>query len=291
LPGQPGEPGPDIMPPIGPSPEMPQPVAFGEGEGRSRGRRGRRGGRGRAGRGTEGDLPPPPPVAPAYRGPTPADPYFGQIDALFAVLDPDAEIDTTAEPARAVSGASFGEPLPEVAAVDAAVLHEPVMEVAAPTPEALPEALTEAQPGAVVAEVTPGAPSKPARASRARKPKVTAVAPEALAEGAEAAMPERMTEVAAKPARRRSPARAKAAAVETTLAEPVMAWILTHAARLLSSIDLPGSGPGHDVMEVRSASPRIHQPELIALSGTHKKKSRNLAVSCSFFVHRHLVAF
>jgi ribonuclease E len=223
LPGQPGEPGPDIMPPIGPSPEMPQPVAFGEGEGRSRGRRGRRGGRGRAGRGTEGDLPPPPPVAPAYRGPTPADPYFGQIDALFAVLDPDAEIDTTAEPARAVSGASFGEPLPEVAAVDAAVLHEPVMEVAAPTPEALPEALTEAQPGAVVAEVTPGAPSKPARASRARKPKVTAVAPEALAEGAEAAMPERMTEVAAKPARRRSPARAKAAAVETTLAEPVMA--------------------------------------------------------------------
>jgi ribonuclease E len=222
LPGEPGEPGPDIMPPIGPSPEMPQPVAFGEGEGRSRGRRGRRGGRGRSGRGTEGDLLPPPPVVPAYRGPTPADPYFGQIDALFAVLEPEAEIDTAAEPTPVAAGASFAEPMPEGAGLELPVLEEPVLEepvteIALPTPEAVPEA--------VVAEVVPEAPAKPARAARARKPKVAAPAaeaptPEARAEGATA---ELATEVAAKPARRRSAARAKAAPAETALAEPVVA--------------------------------------------------------------------
>jgi ribonuclease E len=241
LPGEPGEPGPDIMPPIGPSPEMPQPVAFGEGEGRSRGRRGRRGGRGRSGRASEGDLPPPP-VVPAYRGPTPADPYYGQIDALFAVLEPEAESDTAA-------GASFAEPMPAAAALDlpvfqetvvqqpafqepvleqpvleGAVLPESVTQIAAPTPEAMPEAVS--------AEVVPAVPVKPARASRARKPKVAApeaVAPEAVADGAAAAVaatavaePDAV-DVVVKPARRRASARAKAVPAEAAVAEPVVA--------------------------------------------------------------------
>jgi ribonuclease E len=229
LPGVPGEPGPDIMPPIGPSPEMPQPVAFGEGEGRSRGRRGRRGGRGRAGRGTEGDLLPPVPAAPAYRGPTPADPYYGQIDALFAVLEPDADIEAGAEPAPVAAGSSFAEPMPEISALglpvlDEPVLAEPVTDIAMPTPEALPEA--------VVAEAVPQVPTKPARAARARKPKAgpAAEAPvadapvaEATVEVAAAAVAEPAPEVAAKPTRRRSPARAKAAAAETAPGESVVA--------------------------------------------------------------------
>jgi ribonuclease E len=229
LPGQPGEPGPDIMPPIGPSPEMPQPVAFGEGEGRSRGRRGRRGGRGRSGRTGEGDLLPPVPVAPAYRGPTPADPYYGQIDALFAVLEPEAEIETTVEPAPVAASSSFAEPMPEGAALDSAVLDTPVLDearldvpvtdIAMSTPEVVPEALPEA----VVAEAVPEVPSKPARASRARKAKVAVPAADAAVEGAEAAAAEPAPEGAAKPTRRRSPARAKAATAETALAEPVIA--------------------------------------------------------------------
>jgi ribonuclease E len=192
LPGEPGEPGPDIMPPIGPSPEMPQPIAFGEGEGRSRGRRGRRGGRGRSGRGAEGDLLQEAPASPAYRGPTPADPYAGQIDALFAVLDPDAD---PLEPQA-----------PQAPAVEVPVVNVPVREeaVLAPPLASAEEAVHETAEAAV-AEVEAPAPAKPARAPRARKPKAAAVA-DAADTTAEAVPAE------AKPARRRASSRAKPAA-------------------------------------------------------------------------------
>jgi ribonuclease E len=215
LPGQPGEPGPDIVPPIGPSPEMPQPVAFGEGdsEGRSRGRRGRRGGRGRSGRGTEADVAPPAPVAPAYRGPTPADPYFGQIDALFAVFEPEAETASAAGPAVVGRGPSLEEPIAEATTVEAPVVEAPVVEapavdvsaVEAPVPEsAVIEPAAEAAALASAA-AEPEVVAKPARAPRARKPKVVAPADGVEAVAVAVAEPE----AAAKPARRRAPARAK----------------------------------------------------------------------------------
>jgi ribonuclease E len=226
LPGEPGEPGPDIVPPIGPSPEMPQPVAFGEGEGRARGRRGRRGGRGRSGRVGEGESGAEALSVPAYRGPTPADPYAGQIDALFAVFDPDAEPLPSAPTAAARDAAALVEPTseaplpevtapevsaPEVAAPEISVAEAPAVEIAAAEAPA-----AEAEPPAPVA-------AKPARAPRTRKPK--AVAPAGaelpLAEPATAEPPVVETPAAeapavaaevAKPARRRT-SRAKAAAI------------------------------------------------------------------------------
>ena len=197
VPGQPGEPGPDIMPPIGPSPEMPQPMAFGEGEGggRSRGRRGRRGGRGRSGRPVDGDVAVETPVAPpAYRGPTPADPYAGQIDALFAVMDPDVEPMPAPQPANLGRAPALMEPASvetSMAAPDARVSDTaaPVSEspaVEAPVAEAPAAPMTTAEPlqGAAVVqpeveaepEALSAVPAKPVRASRARKPKLPAVA-------------------------------------------------------------------------------------------------------------------
>jgi ribonuclease E len=250
LPGEPGEPGPDIMPPIGPSPEMPQPVAFGESEGRGRSRRGRRGGRGRSGRVDEGDVVVAP-VVPAYRGPTPADPYAGQIDALFAVMDPDAEPELPA-PAAAVSrGAVLAAPAPEAPEVAATIAEVPVPEapvfdeapvIEAPVvepPLALDAEVTaEAVPAVTETEALVSAPTKPARASRARKPKVVApAAPEpavpepatpvdATADATPLAevRPAEVLPTEAKPARRRAASRAKAppAAAPTPEASPAV---------------------------------------------------------------------
>jgi ribonuclease E len=200
LPGEPGEPAPEIMPPIGPSPEMPQPVAFGDGEGRGRGRRGRRGGRGRSGRGAEGDLGLEAPVVPAYRGPTPADPYAGQIDALFAVLDPDAEPVLPAPVAR--DAVPEPEPEPEVPVVVAPIVEAPVFE----------EPVLEPPLGSAEEVTVPAAgATKPARAPRARKPKVVAPAEpgDVIAEP--------------KPARRRASSRAKAIVADAPTTEAAVA--------------------------------------------------------------------
>ena len=211
IPGEPGEPGPDIMPPIGPSPEMPQPVAFGDGESRGRSRRGRRGGRGRSGRVDEGGLdlepPPPPPVVPAYRGPTPADPYAGQIDALFAVMDTDEDMVLPA-------------PQAPVAAAVALAIEEPVFEEAVLEPPI-------AEPPIAEAEAPIAATTKPARAPRARKPKVAVVAepieaPVEVPMVEAASVEEPVVETpaaAAKPARRRASSRAKAAPAEAAVVD------------------------------------------------------------------------
>jgi ribonuclease E len=240
LPGEPGEPGPDIVPPIGPSPEMPQPVASTEGEGRARGRRGRRGGRGRSGRGDEGDPgaeAPSAPSPPAYRGPTPADPYAGQIDALFAVMDPDADPIPSVGHASAGRAPALSEPAPEVPVAQAPIV-EPVavetvtVEAVAVAPVAV-EAVSveteavEAQPIEVEAQAPAAA--KPARAPRARKPKAVAPAgadllpaelPLAEPRAAEPPTAEAhaVATEAAKPARRRS-SRAKAAVAESLSVE------------------------------------------------------------------------
>jgi ribonuclease E len=243
LPGLPGEPGPEIMPPIGPSPEMPQPVAFGDGEseGRSRGRRGRRGGRGRSGRGSEAEPIPVAPAAPAYRGPTPADPYYGQIDALFAVFDPDAESDL-AGPRVSVPEASL--PI-EAAAIEAPVVEAPVVKapvVESPVIEALaPETPPVERPAEPVNEAVPvELPAKPARAPRARKPKVAAP----VADEAEVVV----AEPEAKPARRRAPPRAKATA--TAAAETAAQAEVT--AMTPASVEAP-----HDVAASAPALPAI----------------------------------
>jgi ribonuclease E len=231
LPGEPGEPGPDIMPPIGPSPEMPQPVAFGEGEGRTRSRRGRRGGRGRSGgRVTEGDLPlePPPPVVPAYRGPTPADPYAGQIDALFAAFDPDAELEPTPVPAPVSRVPELAEPVADVPVQAPPTLEAPALE---PVVDSAEVTMAEAVPVALAEPEAPASEeAKPKRAPRARKAKVVAspepveatveVTPaEVIPEEAPAAEP--LPAAAPKPARRRASSRAKAVPADVAVVEAV----------------------------------------------------------------------
>ncbi len=245
LPGEPGEPGPDIMPPIGPSPEMPQPVAFAEGDGeggRSRGRRGRRGGRGRSGRGDPVEKlrePEPAPVVPAYRGPTPADPYAGQIDALFAVFDPEADTASGPGPAAVTPRVAAAELVQEATASEASAPASTAGQAisgeaaAAETPPSADTVSQDADPAAAQpAAVQPGAvgavpaevpvqsdaapdagveasapPSKPARAPRARKAKAAAPVEGTLLPATE--------EEAPRPARRRAPARGRAAAAGT----------------------------------------------------------------------------
>ncbi|GAB0117137.1 Rne/Rng family ribonuclease [Acidisoma sp. 7E03] len=212
LPGTPGEPGPEIEPPAEPTPEMP-PLSAEESE-RRRSRRSRRGGRNGRGRGDagQGDAPP----AMSYRGPTPADPFSDQLDALFAGLEPELEPATT----------PVEVPKPVSAPAEAAALEVPV-EVMTGTPVA-DESLSPAAESpavAVVAEPEAVAPAKKPRTSRARKPKageeVAAVAA-ALAEPApEAPVAADTDEAPAKPARRRAPSRRSKAAIAEAAAEPV----------------------------------------------------------------------
>ena len=235
IPGEPGAPGPDIMPPPEPSPEMPQPVAFGEGEGRGRGRRGRRGGRGRSGRVAEGDLGLEPPVAvPAYRGPTPADPYAGTIDALFAAFDPEAE---TELPPR-VPEAPAAPPAVEVPAAEAppvglAMPEAPALEPVPALVDAVTEEAVQAPPAEPEALAPAPAVAKPARAPRARKPKAATPAepaePSAEAPVAEASSAE------AKPVRRRASSRTKPQPIEASPAEAVVAEAVTAEATAVAA--------------------------------------------------------
>jgi ribonuclease E len=172
-----------------------------------------------------GDLPlePPTPVVPAYRGPTPADPYAGQIDALFAAFDPDAEL----EPAPVTVPAPVSRaPEPAEPVADAPVEAPPVLEPAVLEPdvasadvvtaEVVPVVLAE--PEAPVAEE-----AKPKRAPRPRKAKVAASAEpvEATVEVTPAEVPaaEGLPEAAPKPARRRASSRAKAAPADVAVVQ------------------------------------------------------------------------
>lgn len=202
-----------------------------EGEGNRGRRRGRRGGRGRPVRPVEEATP-----ASGYRGPTPADPYFGQIDALFAVLEPEesapaiemAKIEVSAEPVP------VDLPLSETQAPALAEAAEVRLEVTAVEVTSVePAPLAQAEADASQPEPAEK-PAKRARAPRARKPKAEAIeaaevveaveavetiasAPSDEAAAAEPAVP------APKPARRRAPRKVKAAEAQTLLPEAELA--------------------------------------------------------------------
>jgi ribonuclease E len=233
IPGEPGDPSPDITPPIGPEPEMP--AVFADGEGPVRSRRGRRGGRGRSNRFEAEAAVPVEPVQPelSYRGPTPADPYAGQIDALFASFD---EVDTSPAPFvtkapipvaveretvdEAVALADVQEEVAAEAAMAEAVLSETV--IAEPVEVAVSDE-TEAPAEVVPVKATRG------RVARPRKAKVAAVEAEApVAEVdvvAEPAVVETAPEVVA-PAPRKRRVSTRAAKVA---AEPVVETVVEAA--------------------------------------------------------------
>ncbi|MCB8878634.1 Rne/Rng family ribonuclease [Acidisoma cellulosilytica] len=234
LPGVPGEPGPEIVPPAEPSPDMTPPVAGEDGEAR-RSRRGRRGGRGRDRR-PEAPAETPVPAA-AWRGPTPAEPFFDQIDALFATIEPDLEPakPAAAKPVAAVETVEVAVVDRQVADADVSTVElvESLLSAPVETAEAEP-AVADASPVEAEAVLTEVVPAKKPRASRARKPKVTEAAVETpVVEPAPAEEPAPVEAVAeaaaeavpAKPVRRRT-TRAKAAAVVETVAEPAAPAVL-----------------------------------------------------------------
>lgn len=235
---EPGEPGPEIVPPSEPSPEITPPLSAGEDGEARRSRRGRRGGRGRDRRpGIAADAPAQSAPA-AYRGPTPADPFtYDQIDALFAVLEPDLDsVETiSAKPApvaERVAVAVVDAPVTGPGVVDVDVTENVPSGADDVVPLSVPETI-ETVPPEVTAEVSADVPAPKKRPSRARKPKVTEVPAEVVVEApaevvAEAPAAE-VAEIAAKPARRRtSRAKTPAVAVEAEVApvevapEPVL---------------------------------------------------------------------
>jgi ribonuclease E len=203
IPGDPSGPGPDIMPPIGPSPEMPQPVAMAETTGGRRRRSSRGGGRRSEVSGTGEPVP--------YRGPTPANPYAGQVDELFAALDfvPEPQPTRLAPsdvPEQSAVAAAEAFAADEASTADMAVAAEsPAVEtpeVAAPVADVVPAEAVEVAPVARKGRA-------PARTPRARKPKEAAAPLELLGELAP-------DEVHSAPApRRRAAPRARAAAAPT----------------------------------------------------------------------------
>ena len=169
----------------------------------ARRRRGRRGGRRRRGEGPEGReasteeaaepteptdreppvAAPPAPTAraprqPRYAGPTPADPFAGQIDDIFSVMEAAeaaAEAQAAARPPKQLAAA---EPEPVAAPADPA----PVAVLAEPEPVIAPVEAAVAEPAPAVAEVAP-APAEPVAAAP--------VQPIILDDAAAAAIPKR----------------------------------------------------------------------------------------------------
>ncbi|WP_419759197.1 Rne/Rng family ribonuclease [Acidisoma sp.] len=275
LPGEPDAPGPDIMPPPEPSPEMPAPVALGDGEGRGRSRRGRRGGRGRSGRVAEGDLGLEVPVVPAYRGPTPADPYAGTIDALFAVMDADADVEPV-PPAQVPPEAPPVVTAPVAApAVTVPEPEEPVIEPVA-APEDVVQA-ADAEPEAPAAM-----PAKPVRAPRARKPKATAKAadPVEVAASAGETLPAEAEQAEApaaeaKPARRRSSSRTKALPAEALPAEALPAEALpveAGAGEVPDAPPLPAPEPAPASTDAEQAASSAIKPLVIGVDAPAASK-------------------
>jgi len=177
--------------------EAPEGTADGEDddEPRRRRRRGRRGGRRRrrddeapaetgAAEG-EGEASPPPAEAPAYAGPTPADPFGGQVD-IFDVMD---AAERAAEEVRPEAGT-------EPATAPAPAEPEPVIQAAAePAPVAEPEPAVSATAGpAAAAEETPARPAdeppQPEPAGAATEEAVTEPEPPQPEPAPQAAEPE-----------------------------------------------------------------------------------------------------
>ncbi len=185
-------------------------------------RRGRRGGRRRREDGATPDLlpaaeegedaapaaaaaaaaPAPAPRAARYTGPTPADPFAGQIDDIFEAMEAaEAAAERAASaprPARAAAAPVAEAPAPEAPAVEtaivveAAAVAEPVAEAPVatePVVEAPPVIVAEPAPEPVVATPPPAAEPAPAAAP---EPVVGApVLPVVLGTGAEADRPKR----------------------------------------------------------------------------------------------------
>ncbi|MCA3278019.1 MAG: ribonuclease E/G [Roseomonas sp.] len=165
-----------------------------EGEDRPR-RRGRRGGRRRREDGprerrAEDAAPEMPEAAPAprYVGPTPADPFAGQIDDVFAAMAAAEEAaERAAATARRIAPAA---PAPEPAPAPGpqpVVVAEAVVEAPAPAAEIAPP-----EPAPVAAPAPAAAEPAPAPAPEKAEPVIgPAIQPVVLGEGAEAARPKR----------------------------------------------------------------------------------------------------
>ncbi len=180
-----------------------------EREGRSRRRRGRRGGRGRREDGSprpegaagesfaEDEQPelPPPPAPPRYQGPTPADPFAGQVDDIFAAME--AAERAAEEAAMRPAYRPAPEPAPEPAPVAVTAAPEPVVAEAEPAPvPAVAEPVIVAAPEpAPVAELAP----EPVAVTAAPEPGPAAPAP---IQGP-AVLPKTVEEVAAEAPKKR----------------------------------------------------------------------------------------
>lgn len=166
-----------------------------EGEGAERGgddadrrrRRGRRGGRRRRGdapegseAAPEGEAPaaepaaeeqrpvPRPPRAPRYAGPTPADPFAGQIDDIFSVM----EAAEAAAEAEAEAAARTPRRAPPVEAVQASDPSEPA------TPEPAPQPMPPPQEPVPVPQPEPAHPATPEPAYPTEPEPITPADPE-----------------------------------------------------------------------------------------------------------------
>ncbi|NKE16115.1 Rne/Rng family ribonuclease [Neoroseomonas oryzicola] len=182
-------------------------------DGRRR-RRGRRGGRRRREDGSapeapeaaeaEGEAPAPAPApaprAPRYTGPTPADPFAGQIDDIFEAMEAAeaaAERAATARPARAAAAVAEAV-VTETAEPAAAEAPAPAAEVMAP-PAPAAEVPEPPAPAVAAPEPTPAPVAAPAPAAAATpepapapEPVIGApVQPVVLGTGTEAALPKR----------------------------------------------------------------------------------------------------
>ncbi len=136
------------------APEVAPEAADGDEDGKGR-RRGRRGGRRKRRDGTEGDLlavaepdAEQPELPPAYAGPTPANPFGGEVFDIFDVLEQAEQ--------RAAAAVHTVEPTPEPVAEP-----EPVVAAVEPEPvviEAAPEPVAEVVPEPVVVEAAASTP-------------------------------------------------------------------------------------------------------------------------------------
>ncbi|MBW6396461.1 ribonuclease E/G [Roseomonas sp. HJA6] len=165
-----------------------------EGEARRR-RRGRRGGRRRRDDGTTPDLmagveeeaeapaPVPAPAPSRYSGPTPADPFAGQIDDIFEAME--AAEAAAERAATAPRPARVAPPVAEAPAAEAAPVSEPVAAEAVPEvpvarppePEPEPAPIAAAEPAAPEPEPEPASVPEPEPAAAEPVPAATEAGP------------------------------------------------------------------------------------------------------------------
>ncbi|HYZ22215.1 MAG TPA: ribonuclease E/G, partial [Rhodopila sp.] len=151
--------------------EAPDSPPFSDEDGRSR-RRGRRGGRRRR-RENEGELAPfavpgaeQPDLRPAYAGPTPADPFGGQVFDIFDVMER-AEREAEVQPLRRTASAAdiVNAPLPEPGSAAPVAPPAAANPSSANTPAAAPQAEITNAPGPEPAGELPAAETAPTQAA------------------------------------------------------------------------------------------------------------------------------